>query len=662
MFPNDRKWFIPLVLTAGFVFLLCLRQLSDPDLGFHLKYGEYILHHASVPDNDLTTYTAGDHRYVDLHWLFQVVLYGLYRAGGYETISLFVCLAGCSLFLLLFYRQRKESVPVPVSLGWLFVAFVIIDPRVAPRPEMVTFLLMTLLLIILDSYVRNRKNRLYLLPLILLIWCNMHSLFILGIVIMAATMAGQWIQQKKPDKILFLWCGAATVACLLNPYGLRGFLFPFELLSRFSPTNIFHQHILEFTAFFSQPVFLLRDYMFLAMLAGTLIMILFHLDHVALHEIFLTILMGFLGLTSVRNIPLFVLIALPVVARLTHVTLRRYPILKKIAGIPAFLVMTLLPVSLMPRILTNAYYADTNSYAKTGLGLDTRHLPAGAARFLTGHRLGGRILNSLGFGGWLSWTIPQPVFMDGRLEVMQESLYEEVTESWNGKLPALIRKYQPDLIVFNYLKYAPWTLQLRQMNEWRLVYADGLAAVFARRGYSPNVEAIPVSSLPVAGSVSPPARRDRWTKGFYRQPDYAFIDHLHLSVLRAQLTPDSPGEPRRRRAGFCFNLANERFRRGDYGSAFRYYDSAILLNPGYVKAYNNRGILRAGKFHDLPGALNDFRSATRIDPTYADAWAGCGSIRFLMHDTAGAINDWSQARKLGSTRASQLLKRWCLPQ
>ena len=111
---NDRKWLLPLALTAGFIFILSLRQLSDPDLGFHLKYGKWIVENLRFPSTDQSTYTVSDHPYVDLHWLFQVMLYGVYSLTGYPGLSLFVCSLTLLLSLLLLLRSRLDKVTLPV--------------------------------------------------------------------------------------------------------------------------------------------------------------------------------------------------------------------------------------------------------------------------------------------------------------------------------------------------------------------------------------------------------------------------------------------------------------------------------------------------------------------------------------------------------------------
>ena len=45
------------------------------------------------------------------------------------------------------------------------------------------------------------------------------------------------------------------------------------------------------------------------------------------------------------------------------------------------------------------------------------------------------------------------------------------------------------------------------------------------------------------------------------------------------------------------------------------YDQAIRLNPAYVDAYNNRGVVRSDR-GDADGAIADYDQAIRLNPEY----------------------------------------------
>jgi tetratricopeptide (TPR) repeat protein len=653
------KWIWPLVLVAVLVFVLSLRQLSDPDLGFHLKYGKWIVTNHQIPYTDLSTYTATQHSYIDLHWLFQVVLYGVFLLTGFPGISLFICVLSLLLTLMLLLRQRLFGIPLSITSIAVLAAFLIIDPRIAPRPEMFTFLFLTGILFVLDLYLGRRNNLLYLLPLIMLLWCNMHALFVLGIIVIVIYFFGMWFRNGKPDKSMMVWMVVSIGVCFINPYGARSFSVPLELLTRFDPKNIYNQHIQEFIPFFAQAHFVIRDYLFMILLGITAMFTFLTFDNRKLHEYILLGLFAFLAIGSIRNIPLFVLIAIPIISHQAFELSGKIKLSPKALGIAIYFLMIVIPLSLIPRVLTDAWYISNNSFNKTGMGLNSSHQPAQAAAFLLKNHLNGRILNSIGFGGWLSWTLPQPVFIDGRLEVMREPLYAEVTESWNGGLAKMIDKYHPQLIIYNHLKYYPWTLQLKEMNDWRLIYADGIAAIFARDTYAKQIPEMDLSKLPSPDMLTVQKSFNNWAKGFYRQTDYTSIDLLNLAMFRLQIISACQGKKNAEKAVIFFNAANLKYSNGDIHGALADYDTAIMLQPGYSKAYNNRGILRAADLKDYCGAIGDFDKAIELNPRYGEAYLGRGTAYYLLQDLKNACKDWSTAHSLGNVQAARLMELHC---
>src|SRR5262245_37870518 len=82
------SWLIALAAAAFLLVVLAARYLSDADLGYHLAGGRWILEHLSVPSKDIFTFTRSDADYVDMHWLYQVIVYATFWIGGYLTLSL----------------------------------------------------------------------------------------------------------------------------------------------------------------------------------------------------------------------------------------------------------------------------------------------------------------------------------------------------------------------------------------------------------------------------------------------------------------------------------------------------------------------------------------------------------------------------------------------
>ena len=733
------------------IITLSVRMLSDPDLGTHLSGGRWIAEHHTVPQKDFSTYTVSDHLYIDIYWVFQLLVYGIYTLGGYAALSLLVTALSLVLFFLLACRNKNEKLPPGIWIFLLMFAFLVIEPRLILRPELFTCIFIVCLVSILDLYISGQKDLLFLLPLIMLLWCNMQGLFVLGLVIIVVYFAGKLISDRKPDYRLGLILLASVLACLVNPYFYRGFLLPFELFSRLEGENIFHQHIRELSSFASPDKMFFKDFLFLAWSLLCFISFLFSWRMRKVHEGLLMLVFFYLAVISVRNIPLFVVISIPIAGRSlneirTGLARKMNPMLILSARKLAWWLCILIPVLLIPRLLTNSYYRANQSNSKTGLGIDKWYQPVRATDFIKYNSQNVRLVNSLAFGGWLGWSLKQPVFIDGRLEVMKDELYAEVVESWDGKLPALLNRYKPGLIVYNYLKYYPWTVQLKTMTHWQLVYADGFSAVFAADSVAVGKSDLKrLDSVVVSGSVNNDVVKHReallrkpfttalksWFMGYYRPFDYANEETLNKASLLFQLGRYEAAEilflqylDREDRRNFIvfyaladiyrylglndmariccnrileadqqdgaairtleeldkapafspeagsqqtsapdavssFNRGNEFFRNGLPDKALEAYNEALKINPGYIKALNNRGILLASSFRRYKEAIADFSEVINIDPANADACLGRGSCYFQLNETGKACKDWEKAFGLGKQEAGVLLRQHC---
>lgn len=725
------------------VLALSVRLLSDPDLGTHLNGGRWIAEHHTVPQKDFSTYTVRGNDYTDIYWSFQLMLYGLYSVGGYKTLSLLVALLSLLLLLLLTARNNSEKIHPGITVSLLLMAFLVIEPRLVLRPELFTFIYLTLLIFILDQYTSGKRDLVFMLPFIMLVWCNMQGLFVLGLLVITIYFISQSLAERKPEKKLALLLLGSVLVCLINPYFLRGFLFPFELFTRLEGENIFHQHIRELTSVASLDKLVFKDFLFLAWVLLSMIAVIMTAGRKKLHEWILVLIFLYLALTSVRNIPLFVLVSFPMVSRSLNIIIdklrdgsmkRHLPFAGKLAWWGCLII----PLLLIPRMITNEYYRSNSTNSKTGLGIDPWYQPVRAAEFIHSNALNGRMINSLAFGGWLSWSLQQPVFIDGRLEVIKEPLYLEVVESWSGKLQELVDKYKPELIVYNYLKYYPWTVQLQRMPGWKLVYLDGFTAIYALNGINGNEmkftvdEGFPGSRRDEILNKIPAGSLADWFEGFYRTRDYIADEKLNMAsfCLQAGLMAEAeafflqymdmsrrpvnsvyyaladiycslklngpaqicyrkilsfdPGnqaaeaalrEPiqpvnaqRTTTNGSAlpdpaaiklYNKGNDFFQRGEADKALKAYNEALEIYPGYVKALNNRGILKASSYQKFREAMADFNEAIRLDPSNAQAYLGRGSCLFQLNARDSACMDWAKASELGNKGAGVLLERNC---
>src|SRR5690606_34234070 len=180
-------------MFAVFIILLTTFQISgDDDVFWHLATGRYIVENGTVPSIDVFGYVTEGQEWMPFEWGWDVITYGLYNIGGYEAISVFRTIIFLLTFGILFIVMQRFKVSFNVSLLILgLMAFGTID-RLTPRPHIISYLFFALLVFIITDfkYIRHNHKILYFLPLIFLIWANVHmgilaGMFFLGIYVIS---------------------------------------------------------------------------------------------------------------------------------------------------------------------------------------------------------------------------------------------------------------------------------------------------------------------------------------------------------------------------------------------------------------------------------------------------------------------------------------------
>ncbi len=509
---KTNPWVYALLSCFLLIVVFSARLINDYDLGYHLKGGQWILENHAFPAKDTYTYSVPDHDYVDLHWLYQVPLYLLYKLGGYSLLSL----ANIAVILLVFFItcKRLALTGAPLWMRVLLLGVVLIgsEIRFQVRPEILSWLLMALTLWILELREAGAKSPLYLLIPIQVAWANVEGLFLIGWGLMFFFLVSSFFHTRKTDPKLMNASGLAAASCLLNPYFIKGVVFPFTLLATLATSNLFKSTINEFQS----PWTLARQYPFPpdwtlwayeGFSALLLALLLTSLKKRKLHEWLLVVSFFYLSTTSLRNIPLFMLSCAPIAAScwkdLKWDRLQRFQETLFSRPVTAW-VFSLFMLGLCLRVASNSYYISERREEKSGLGLDQEEQPVQAAQFLVQNHLDGKILNHMNLGGWLDWTLPQKTYIDGRLEVMGENLFTEYIASMKpGALAPLLSKYGAEIVICNPETAPSWVMEQGKSPDWRPVYLDESAVIYLKKGYAPQIPEMDDTAVLAQRGISP---------------------------------------------------------------------------------------------------------------------------------------------------------------
>jgi hypothetical protein len=176
---RTRNIFLAVILLG--IFGMAARNVTDPDVWWHLKTGQFIAEHGSVPRTDPFSYTRAGQPWVAHEWLSELFLYELQSTTGSTGLILTFAAIVCATFFLLYLRCGPAAYAAGAAM---LIAAWATAPLWGVRPQIISLLLTSLWLLILEQSERDPKVLWWTLPLTL-VWVNLHAGFALGLVLSA---------------------------------------------------------------------------------------------------------------------------------------------------------------------------------------------------------------------------------------------------------------------------------------------------------------------------------------------------------------------------------------------------------------------------------------------------------------------------------------------
>lgn len=555
-FPLKSYWVGALIFIFALIAVFSFRTILDIDIGFHLRGGQWILENLKFHDKDVFTYTVNQNEYIALHWLYQVIIYSVFKISGYSSLTILNLVFILAAYFILYKILSEMQVPLWLSALLLFASVFVNEFRFIFRPEIITWLFFLCYIFILNKYYFQKQQKLlFLLPVLQLLWVNSHGLFIIGLFVIFCYWFDKLLSEKKNDKTLLKYFLFSLGASLLNPYFINGLLFPFYLATRLNKSNVFKILIGELKSpfefgFSNNPLFpVICAVIFYLFVALSVIAIIINLKKIKIHQYIIFAATLYIASSSIRNVPMFILYACMLIGFSLSLFLKERKIFigKNISyALTSLIILFCIGVSL--RVYTGFYYSSDKRGDEFGAGINPIARPMASSDFLNYNKIDGRIVNDMLTGSWLMWKIPQPVFIDGRLEVMQEKFaYEYGGSFYEGNLSKLLAKYKADVLVFNYSVLTDWTKQIIKSDEWRLVHADETAAIYLRKGYREDLQKIKFpdisfDTLRTADILNKniESNFNHWLKGFYTKSNYPEVYSLtclgYLAFMNGDLS------------------------------------------------------------------------------------------------------------------------------
>ncbi|MBX0330314.1 hypothetical protein K2Z83_21860 [Oscillochloris sp. ZM17-4] len=519
------------------VAFIALRALLTPippnDFWWHMATGRLIIESGQIPTVDSFSYTRAGEPFYNQSWLGQLLMYGLFTLGGAPLLILAQAALLAGTYGLLLRLCLRRTGLLRLSVAFLLVATMpasfdnwIVRPQTYALPLFVAYLY------VLDGWrsggwglgagsegaavvdqSRGSKHGawataapLLLLPVLGIIWVNLHGSFVLGGALIGLTFVGEGLRRlvtdwrearawarrpvgraedvldrppppsRPPLRQLFLAGALTGAAWLINPGGLQVIGYVRDLLGSSAVTQLVTEWAPQTVRGAGGVVF------FIFVMVGV-VLLAYAPRRPDMVDMLLAGAFFWLALGAVRNNIWFIAVATPLlVGQLASWAPRdERPAFQGSSAINAALagVIGLMLLLALP-------------WVKPSLGLppDVGDLlapetPVAAVAFLEGERPPPeRLFHEMSYGSYLIWADPgQKVWADPRIELYPLGQWLDYQRLSGGlEVDDLLAKYRIDgLLLSNETQESLVEYAKARPQAWEQRYADEETTYFVRR-------------------------------------------------------------------------------------------------------------------------------------------------------------------------------------
>ena len=473
--PALSRFGVSLPLLVGLVVFAATlgwasHLLRDPDIYLHVAVGRWIIAHHAVPHHDLFSYSMPGAPWVAHEWLAEVVMAVLRDGLGWAGLVVmaafcFAAAAGLLQRALMNYLAPDHAlIGTAMAVGLCF-------PHLLARPHAFSLPFMVAWVAMLVAGAARGRDPPLLGCLLITAWANLHSGYIIGLVI-AALFAGEAVLDAADPRGAMraardwaIFGVLAVLASLVTPNGIAGLKLPFDLIrmdfglsfiAEWQSPNFQHAHPLE-------------PWLMLVLLGALSLGVRVPVTRIAVFFVLLHMALQHQRLGEVLGLVAPLLFA-PALAPQVN----RYPIPRfdhwlagfaKRASIGGVALAGITMLALSAAVVRTGVENDDGLYA-----------PRAALAAAAAHHVAGPVFNDINFGDYLIYSGAAAPFIDGRIDMYGDAFLKRYASV--GEFPKLIAEYGMSWALLT-PKNAHVPL-LDNLPEWRRVYADKDAVVYLR--------------------------------------------------------------------------------------------------------------------------------------------------------------------------------------
>ena len=177
---REQRLFAITAVVLALVAVYAVRS-ADADLWGHLRYGQHLLANGGRVGADPFAYTTAGRVWNDHEYLAQMGFWLVYDAAGPWGLILLKCFVGAATIFVLYRALRLGSDDARVWGPLLVLLAAGVGRWLIFRPQIFTFLLLSIFVLTLFRHLLDRPARLWVLPLLVPLWVNLHGGFLAGL-------------------------------------------------------------------------------------------------------------------------------------------------------------------------------------------------------------------------------------------------------------------------------------------------------------------------------------------------------------------------------------------------------------------------------------------------------------------------------------------------
>lgn len=476
------------VTALALIFVVAATMpLTPHDLWFHIRLGQQMLETRALVTSDIFSYTRYGQAYFYNAWLGELVLYGLWVAGGAPLLVFTRALCVVCFYAIFLGLAWRASGSERWSAWFILLAALASFPHWQLRPQTFVLPIFALYVVILTRYLEQGRAPLFWLPLLMIAWVNLHGSFVFGMWLIVLTIVGEIIQATRRAQVirLMMWAGLTGAAIFVNPLGVGMLATVWEIGRDPSIQGWVLEWLPANAREFPASVFFALVWLFIVGM---------WFSRARSHAAFVLWAVTFvwMGWSAYRNalwasallIPLLALFWGDIGARFTArvSAWRGWQRLfrpKRMGLMRALIVIVLMSVVLLPFARAFVFGADLRAWVSTDTPID-------AVNYLRENNVRGRMYHEIGAGSYLMWSLwhQQRVFVDSRINLYTPEQWRDyfaVLSAQDG-FEDLLDKYRVEYVLADSFWMPQLIEALRKREQsWTLVFQSGQSFLFRRR-------------------------------------------------------------------------------------------------------------------------------------------------------------------------------------